>query len=411
MTRRTPIVALLAADAVSNTGNAIARIAIPWLVLEETGSAALTGLTAFFAFLPVVVSAFFGGALVDRVGFRRTSVAADVASALAVAAIPLVDAVSGIEVWQVIALVFVGALLDAPGVTAREALLPDLAELGDVRIERATGLHGAIARGSVLVGAPLGGVLVATLGSTTALWLDAVSFMVSALVIRAFVPGLRPHGHDEEEAPTRYLSQLAEGLRFIANDRLLKAITITVLLTNCLDAPISPVALPVLAREELGGPETLGLMLGTFGGFAFVGSLAFGAVGHRLPRRLVFVGCFFTWSVMLLLIATLPPLPLILAALAVGGFAAGPLNPVLGAVEYERIPARLRGRVFGAITAGAWAAIPLGTVLGGLAVEAFGVQATLAVIGACYVAVTSYGFFNAAFREMDPDGEPVAQTA
>ena len=120
------------------------------------------------------------------------------------------------------------------GVTAREALLPDVAELGDVRIERATGLHGAIARGSVLVGAPLGGVLVATLGSTTALWVDAVSFLVSAIVIRALVPALRPHGHDEE-SPARYLSQLAEGLRYVAGDRLLKAIVITVLITNCLD--------------------------------------------------------------------------------------------------------------------------------------------------------------------------------
>ncbi|HSC91078.1 MAG TPA: MFS transporter [Gaiellaceae bacterium] len=409
MRRRTPLVALLAADAVSNTGNTIARIAIPWLVLEATGSAALTGLTAFFSFLPVVISAFFGGALVDRFGFRRTSVVADVASALAVAAIPVVDALSGIEVWQVMALVFVGALLDAPGVTAREALLPDLAELGGMRIERAAGLHGAIARGSVLIGAPLGGVLVAVVGSTTALWLDAASFAVSAVVIRGLVPALRPHAHAEDE-PSRYLAQLAEGVRYVAADRLLRAIVVTVLLTNFLDAPIAPVVYPVLVREAFGGPEYLGLMLGTFGGAAFVGSLAFGAVGHRLPRRAVFVGCFFTWAVMLLAISTLPPLPVALVAIAVGGFAAGPLNPVLGAVQYERIPARLRGRVFGAVTAAAWAAIPLGTILGGVAVQTLGVQTTLVVIGVAYVAVTAYGFFNDAFREMD-DPEPVLQTA
>jgi MFS family permease len=106
----------------------------------------------------------------------------------------------------------------------------------------------------------------------------------------------------------------------------------------------------------------------------------------------------------------LPPLPIVLAALAVGGLAAGPLNPVLGAVGYERVPARLRGRVFGAITAGAWAAIPLGTILGGIAVETLGVQTTLLAIGLAYVAVTGYGFFNAAFREMDP-ARPVPQTA
>lgn len=406
MRNRTPIAALLAADAVSNTGNTIARIAIPWFVLETTGSAALTGLTAFFSFLPVVISAFFGGALVDRLGFRRASVTADLASAAAVAAIPLVDALAGVEVWQVMALVFLGALLDAPGVTAREALLPDVAELAGMRIERAAGLHGAIARGSVLVGAPLGGVVVAVFGATSALWLDAASFLVSAAVVRALVPALRPHGHGEEE-PGRYLAQLVEGVRFVARDRVLRAIVVTVLLTNFLDSPLSPVVYPVFVREAFGGPEQLGLMLGTFGGAALVGSLAFSAVGHRLPRRSVFVGCFFAVSLAYVGLATLPPLAVTLALLGAAGFAAGPLNPVIGAVSYERIPPRLRGRVFGAVTAGAWAAIPVGTIVGGVAVELFGVQATLLAIALAYVAVTGYGFLNPAFREMD--AEPRAQ--
>ena len=81
---------------------------------------------------------------------------------------------------------------------------------------------------------------------------------------------------------------------------------------------------------------------------------------------------------------------------------------MLGAVEYERIPARLRGRLRRHHRRRV-GGDPLGTVLGGLAVEAFGVQATLIGIGAA-VAVTSYGFFNAAFREMDTEGEPVPQS-
>lgn len=410
MRRRAPLAALLAADAVSNTGNTIARIAIPWFVLEATGSAALTGLAAFFSFLPVVISAFFGGALVDRFGFRRTSVVADVASAAAVGAIPLLDVVAGVEVWQVMALVFLGALLDAPGVTAREALLPDVAELGGMRIERAAGLHGAIARGSVLVGAPLGGVLVAVFGATSALWLDAASFLVSATLVRTLVPALRPHGHGEDE-PARYLAQLAEGVRFVARDRVLRAIVVTVLLTNFLDSPLSPVVYPVYAREAFGGAEHLGLMLGTFGGAALLGSLAFSAIGHRLSRRGVFVGCFFAVSLVYVALATLPPLPVTLALLGVAGFAAGPLNPVIGAVSYERIPPQLRGRVFGAVTAGAWAAIPLGTIVGGIAVDAVGVQATLLAIALAYVAVTGYGFVNQAFHEMDAEPEAVSAAA
>jgi hypothetical protein len=52
-------------------------------------------------------------------------------------------------------------------------------------------------------------------------------------------------------------------------------------------------------------------------------------------------------------------------------------------------------------SAGAWAAIPVGVLLGGLAVEAVGVRATFLAIGVCYVAVTVYGFFNPAFRDLD----------
>ena len=126
--------------------------------------------------------------IVDRLGFRTTSVVADLASAGAVAAIPLLHATVGIELWQLMALVFVGGLLDAPGATARSALIPDMVELAGIRLERASGIRGAIQQGSQLVGAPIGGLLVAGVGATNALWLNSASFLVSAALVVAFVP-------------------------------------------------------------------------------------------------------------------------------------------------------------------------------------------------------------------------------
>jgi MFS family permease len=102
-----------------------------------------------------------------------------------------------------------------------------------------------------------------------------------------------------------------------------------------------------------------------------------------------------------LVLATLPPFPAALVAIAVVGLAAGPLNPLILTVATEVIPVRLRGRVFGAIRAGAWASIPAGILLGGVVVDAVGVVPTLLGIGLCYVAVTGYGFVNPAFRELD----------
>ena len=396
--RRAPLHSLFVADAVSLVGNAVAQLAIPWYVLVTTGSAALTGLAVFFNFVPIVIAGFFGGVIVDRLGFRTTSVVADLASALAVAAIPALHVTVGIELWQLMALVFLGALLDAPGTTARAALFPDVVELAEVRLERASGIRGAIQRGSLLIGAPLGGVLVAAFGATTALWLNAASFLVSAALIAGVVPSARPSR--EPKTPGRYRTELAEGFVFIRRHRLVRAIVGTILVTNFLDAPFG-VVMPVFAREAFGGAEDLGLMFGTFGGFALLGSLAFSAVGHRLPRRRTFACCFFVWAVDYLVLATLPSFAVTLAALAIGGFAVGPINPLLGTLQYKLVPAELRGRVFGAITAGAWAAIPAGVLLGGAVVEIFGVRSTLFAVGVCYVAVAAYGFFNPAFRAMD----------
>ena len=397
--RRGPLFALYAADVVSLSGNAVAQIAIPWYVLIETGSPVLTGLAVFFGFLPVVIAALFGGVIVDRLGFRTASVVADLASAAAVAAIPLLHLTVGIELWQLMALVFVGALLDTPGATARSALFPDLVELARMPMERAAGIRGAIQRSSLLLGGPIAGVLIASVGATNALFLDAASFLVSAALVAFAVPAAR-RAKGPEEAPARFFGELVDGLRFIRRHRLVRAVVLTVLVTNFLDAPL-PVVMPVLADEVYGGAVERGLMAGVFGGFALLGSLVFSAVGHRMPRRLTFLGCFLIWAVDYLVLATLPPFEVTLVALALGGLAIGPINPLLMAIGYEQIPAELRGRVLGAITAGAWAAIPAGILLGGVLVDAFGTAWTLFAIGSCYTAVTVYGFFNPAFREMD----------
>jgi MFS family permease len=404
VTRR-PLYALYAADIVSLSGNAVAQLAIPWFVLVTTGSPALTGLAVFFNFLPIVIAGFFGGVIVDRLGFRTTSVVADLASAGAVAAIPLLHTTVGIEIWQLMALVFLGALLDAPGTTARAALIPDLVELAGMPLERATGIRGAIQRGSLLIGAPVGGILVAAFGATTALWLNAASFLVSAGLIAFAVPAARRREPTGERG--RYFEELGEGLRFISSQRLIRAVILTVLVTNFLDAPLS-VVMPVYARDAFGSAAYLGVMFGVFGGCALAGSLVFSAIGHRLPRRRTFVTCFSVMPVMYLVLATQPPLAVALAVIAAAGLAMGPINPLLGTLQFQLVPAELRGRVIGATMAGAWAAIPAGVLLGGIVTGAFGVSATLLVIGLCYALVTAFGFFNPAFREMDRVGDYAA---
>ena len=407
MARRVPLLALYAADAVSVTGNMLTLIAIPWFVLELTGSAAVTGVVAFFTALAAVVASFFGGTLVDRVGFRRMSVIADIASAAAVAAIPAVHLTIGIVPWQLMVLVFLGALLDAPGTAARSSMLPDLAELSGTPLERATSVSQAVRRGATLVGAPIGGALILLIGTTNVLLLDAASFLVSAAIIALLTPAVTYSEAAVAGASTatrawrRYLDDLLEGVRFIWRDRLARAIVLTVMITNFLDSPLVAVILPVYVHKVYGSSVELGLMLGVFGGAALVGAILYGIVGPRLPRRLTFGAAFVIVGLPFWILVLSPPFPVALAALAVTGLAAGPLNPIISTVMFERVPRHMRGRVTGALTSGAYVAIPAGMLVAGFVSERFGVITAIVLVAAAYMLVTASIFLNPAMREMD----------
>lgn len=395
---RRAIYLLFTANTISLIGNQLTIIAIPWFVLETTGSAALTGLTAFFNILPIVIAGFFGGTIVDRLGYKRMSVVSDIASGVTVVFVPILFSLGLLPFWMLLVLVFFSALLDAPGSTARAALVPELAEAAGMPLERASSMIQIVERASRLVGAPLSGLLVAVMGAQNVLLLDGATFAVSAVMVTFLVPTAQtvvPSGK------RRYTADLVEGLRFLRQDRLLLVIVGTVMVTNFLDAAKGSVILPVYANEVYDSAVALGLMFGLSGGGAVVGALVYGAVGHKYSRRWIFVGAFIAVSLPIFVLAALPPLPIVLLAQLLSGIAAGPINPVLTTVEFERIPPKMRGRVFGTITAGAWMAMPLGVLLGGYAVELAGLVPTLLVVGSLYLLTTLSLTFNPVLKQMD----------
>jgi MFS family permease len=396
-----PIYALFAANAISLVGNVLSAIAIPWFVLQTTGSATQTGITGFFTVLPVVLAGFFGGTLVDRLGYKRTSIIADIASGATTALIPLLYFTVGLEFWQLMVLVFFGALLDAPGSTARSALVPELAELAQMPIERATSLIHIIERSARLIGAPLGGLLIALMGTENVLWLDAASFFISAGIIAVTIKVHKPVEHEEKEPSGGYFAELRQGLQFIYNDKLMLAIVVMIMLTNFLDAVFSGVVQPVFVKQVYGEALDLGLLIAANGGGAVLGALIFSAIGPRLPRHTVFVFGFVLTSLRFFLYATYPPLWIALVFVVISSMGAGPLNPIIGAVEYERVPRNMRGRVGGAVGAGAWSAMPLGMLVGGVLTEGLGVRPMLIGLGVVYLITTLSMAFIPAMKEMN----------
>lgn len=102
---RLAIAALLTASTISQVGNTLTHIAVLWFVLETTGSPARAGVAGVFMALPIAVSGVVGGSVVDRLGFRRTSIISDLASGIAVALIPALYYTSGLTYWQLLLLI------------------------------------------------------------------------------------------------------------------------------------------------------------------------------------------------------------------------------------------------------------------------------------------------------------------
>ncbi|MEU6852030.1 MFS transporter [Actinacidiphila alni] len=398
---RRPLGVLLAANVVSITGNMLTVVAVPWFVLETTGSAARAGLVAFAATVPVVIAAILGGPLIDRLGYTVTSVVSDVVCGLAMAAVPLLHLTVGLRYWELLALVGVSGLFHAPGETAREVLMPRLAGRAGTTIARASSAYESASRGARMLGAPLAGVLISVMGATNALLIDAVTFAVSAVLVGAGVRDRAP-GEPAPAASGRsgsYRAELREGFAYLVAARLLFAIVAMVMVTNALDQAWSAVLLPVDAREHLGGSVSIGLVAGTFGGGALIGSLLYGVVGHRLPQRGLFIGAFLLCGFPRTAVAAfVPGLTPLIVTCAVCGLAGGVLNPMIGTEMVRLVPERLRSRVFGAVTSGVLVAVPLGGLLGGYLVQYGGLRVAMATVSAVYLVTTLSPLVLPAFR-------------
>ena len=415
MRRRGALWGYLASEAVSLTGTRVSMIAIPWLVLTTTGSAVQTGLVAFAEMAPYVVLKALAGPWTDRLGARRICITADLVSVLLVGAVPLLHLLDVLTLPTLLVLVAAAGAVRGPGDGARQALVPAVVDRAGVTLERATGLSGAVERLASTLGAAFAGLLVAAVGPAPALVVDAASFAVSAVLLALTAPASRSRRPEPEQAaPPTYRRELREGWDFLRRDPVLVAMTAMVSVTNLLDAAFVAVLLPVWARETGGGAGAVGLFLGTFSAAAVLGSVVASAAGDRIPRYLTYVVCFSLVGLPRFLVLGLEvPLGWVLPVCVGMGFACGFINPILGAVIYERIPAYLVGRVTSLNSALCWSLFPLGGLLGGALVAAGGMQSAMLLAGVLYTVAALSPVLVPAWRTIDrrPStgvGEPVA---
>ncbi|MGP5733068.1 MFS transporter [Arthrobacter rhombi] len=401
---RVSLGALITAHTAAQAGNAVTVLATPFFVLSRGGSALDVGIATTFATVPIIIGGPLGAVLIDRIGHKRSSIMADIASATTVSAIALLSSLGLLPFWGFLALIFASGLLDTPGQTARTVMLPDTASEAHVPLTRAVGFATSGERTATLIGAPLGGLLVSTLGPSNAFGVTAAFFVFSSLLVTTTVKNPLTTATDSPEdfRTSSYWDDLLQGLQFVSRQPLLRNIILIVFLMNLLDAARFSVLLPLKAADWTAGAAGVGLITGALGGGALLGSLAYGLIGNRMRRRPLFIAAFFiTGAPVSLAFASTMPLTALIAIASIAGVAAGILNPIIGTLRLELAPPAMRARAHSLMIAGSWAGIPLGSLIAGSASEAFGLSACFIATGVIYAAAALSPLVGKTWKQME----------
>jgi MFS family permease len=354
----------------SFVGDAISMVALVVLVVEITGSASAVGGALVARLLPTIASPL-AGVLADRVDRRVVLVASDLARAVLVLGLVFAKDLATIYV-----LVFLMGLARTVFNPTVRAAFPRVVGGGD--LTRANAFISGTFSTSIMVGPALGGVLVASIGVEAAFLADAVTYLVSAILLST-VPLPRPRRESEEEAG--FVRELRSGFGYLVGARVPLVIVVGAFLTILTINATVPAEV-FLAKETFGaGDAGYGLLVSLWGGGIVLGSAIMAVLGNRINLVLLYFLSIFLGAFALMGTGLAPAFVLALGALTVEGAATGIDNVATDTILQERVPEAFLGRVFSIRFLGYSAGEAFAYPAGGLLVDAVGPRSTYILAG------------------------------
>lgn len=199
-----------------------------------------------------------------------------------------------------------------------------------------------------LVGPVIVGVVVGVFGSPAAVLLKAIAGGFTAVTLAFFlpVPARAARAARAEATATdgqSYYQRFRVAMRFLWCDRPLRALITATAVFAALDTGLASIGLTAYASEQLGSPAWYGGLVSSFGAGALAGTIGYGIVGHRIPRRGVYIGAYLAFAVLVLLLAAQTGVPVALMVMFVAGLVIGPVHLLYMLVPQERVPERMFG--------------------------------------------------------------------
>ena len=180
-----PICGLLVLNGVTILGNAITEVAIPWLILEISNSPVLVAAVMSAKIIPIISSTFFGAQIVDILGRFRTSIVSDLVNFLSVLLIPIFYSADILTFTLLAILIAISMLLDTPGRLAKDVVLIKEIVANRYDNQLINGMNATIEKICDLLGPVFSALIIAVFGTISALYFDAITFLVAAFGLYA----------------------------------------------------------------------------------------------------------------------------------------------------------------------------------------------------------------------------------
>src|SRR5262245_33073225 len=378
---------------ISLLGDQFYLVALPWVVLQLTGSGVAMGTVAMAAGIPRAVLMLLGGAVTDRSSPRRLLMATATARTLLVAAVGALLWLHDLRLWHLYVLAIAFGTADAFALPSSGAMLRSL--VGPEQLPAANSIWQSSALLTGVVGPAAAGWLTKALGAAVAFFLDAISFLFIIGALWTLPDPPRPHA----AAPkSKIWTSVGEGLAYVGRDVSLRSLMLLAAVLNfCLAGPLN-VGLAYLPRHRFTSPTAFGLWVSIVAAGAVAGMLLAG-VWKSERRGVLLCGTGAILGAATASMAMLPGLWPVAALLAVMGVFSGFINVQLQAWFQQRVDRAYLGRVVSVLMLSAFGLMPLSMAAAGAAVE-WSVAGTFLVAGAAMLLVSAFGFLQRPVREL-----------
>jgi MFS family permease len=375
---------------ISLFGDAFTLIALPWFVLQVTGSGTATASILLTLQLPTILTSMAIGSLIDRFQPRAVITIDNGLRTLIIGLIPVLYWFGRLELWLLFLLTFLAGMLVPATEVGSRSVLPDLVE--DKDLEAANMLWSFSLNLSLIIGPAVAGLLVASFGGPSVLLIDAATFAAMALVA-VTIPNV-------ERSRPPLQAPLAErlGLRQLWEMKVVRYTTLLSLVFFFSYGPLEA-AMPLYSDAILQtDARGYGLLWSALAVGALIGTLSSATLSRRLRLGVALPLIALLWGASLLPMVFINNLWLACGFLLLGGLMWGPYTPMETTLLQRNVPKAQLGRVFGARSTLLTGGSPLGLAIGGILLAFVPSTSVIALSALACILVGLVGLVSPTFR-------------